>query len=164
MTGNTASAATQVATRFYTAFAARDSATMAQLYAPNVKFRDPLFGNLKGPQVMEMWNTITPAANSKTFKIEPKVQPNPTQRPDGSWDVQVHWDAHYDLGSRHIDNHADTTMTIKDGKIVKQNDAWDLDAWTKQALPFGGGNRVGDALTHFAAHSFIEVKDLLTKL
>jgi hypothetical protein len=39
-----------------------------------------------------------------------------------------------------------------------------LNKWTKQALPFGGGTKVADRLASFAAHSFIEVKDLLSKL
>jgi limonene-1,2-epoxide hydrolase len=155
----TAAEATKVATDFYAAFSRRDGKAMRAAYDPAVRFNDPLFGNLKGiKQVMGMWDTITPAANPKTFKIETKVQPNPKQNADGSFSVKVHWDAHYDIGKRHIENHSDTTLTIKNGKIIEQRDAWDLDAWTKQALPLGGGTKVGDAVAHFLAHGFIEFK------
>jgi ketosteroid isomerase-like protein len=156
----TAAEASKVAGDFYAALARGDAKGMAAQYDPQVKFHDPLFGNLKGSkEVMGMWNTIMPAANPKTFKIEPKVQPNPTQNADGSWNVKVHWDAHYDLGKRHVDNHSDSTLTIRNGKIVQQRDDWDLDAWTKQALPLAGGTKVGDAVAHFLAHGFIELKD-----
>ena len=151
------------AAAFYRAFARRDASAMVAAYAPNVKFKDPLFGALEGRKVMEMWNTILPAANPKTFQISFKVAPNAIERRDGSVDVKVHWDARYDLGKRHVDNSSNSTLRIKDGTIVAQKDEWDLDNWTRQALPFGGGTRLGDHLAAFAAHAFIEVKDLLTR-
>ncbi len=162
---DTAASAAKVATAFYEAFSKRDAAGMAQAYDPGVTFHDPLFGTLNGQsQVMDMWKTILPAANPATFRIEPKVVGTPTARPDGSYEVKVHWDAHYDLGQQHVDNSSDTTLLVKHGKIIGQRDEWNLDDWTRQALPFGGGNHLTDALAHFAAHSFIEVKSLLAKL
>ena len=159
-----AAQARKVATDFFAAFARRDAAGMAAAYHPNVKFSDPLFGKLRGRHmVMEMWNTILPAANPQTFRIEPKILGAPVRKADGAYEVKVHWDAAYDLGKRHVDNHSDTTLTIKNGKIVTQRDSWDLDKWTKQALPFGGGTHFGDAFARFAAHSFIEVKDFFTR-
>ncbi|HEY4223002.1 MAG TPA: nuclear transport factor 2 family protein [Myxococcota bacterium] len=157
--------AAQVASSFYQAFARGDRTAMDAAYDPSVHFHDPLFGSLSGKhEVMEMWNTVIPAANPKTSHIEPTVQPNPTVRPDGSVEVKVHWDAHYDLGPRHVDNHSDTTLVIKNGKIIDQRDDWDLSAWTKQALPLGiGGNTLTNALTAFAAHAFVEVKDVFDR-
>jgi len=158
-----AAAATRAAEAFYGAFASRDLAAMGRCYAPDVQFHDPLFKSLRGPEVMDMWKTIMPAANPATFKIEPRVA-SPTANADGSWTVKVHWDAHYDLGSRHIDNHSDSTLVVRDGKIVSQRDDWDLGAWTKQALPFGGGTRAANAVASLAAHSFIELQALFEKL
>lgn len=159
-----AAAATAAATSFYAAFARRDAAGMEAAYAPNVAFHDPLFGHLDGKsEVMQMWKTILPAANPKTFQLEARVQPNPRQRPDGTFEVKVQWDAHYDLGKRHVDNRSDTTLLVRNGKIVEQKDDWNLAAWTKQALPFGGGNPLVDALTAFAAHTFVEVKDVFER-
>lgn len=162
---NSAAAATQTAENFYRAFAKSDLAAMGAAYDKNATFHDPLFGNLKGKtEVMDMWKTITPAVNPATFKLEPKVAANPTQNIDGSWNVKVHWDAHYDIGKRHIDNHSDTTLTIKDGKVLAQRDEWDLAAWTKQALPAGGSSKVVQKITSFAAHSFIELEAMFQKL
>lgn len=162
---DTPASAAKVATAFYAAFSNRDAAGMAQAYDPGVTFHDPLFGTLNGQgQVMDMWKTIMPAANPATFRIEPKLVGTPTARPDGSYEVKVHWDAHYDLGKQHVDNSSDTTLLVKGGKIIGQRDEWNLDNWTRQALPFGGGHQLTDALAHFGAHAFIEVKSLLSKL
>jgi hypothetical protein len=127
--------ASRVAGDFYNALSRRDAKGMASAYAPNLTFHDLLFGTRKGKK----------------------------QQADGSYDVKVHWDAHDDLGPRHVDNHADSTLTIENGKIVAQRDARDLDAWTKQALPLGGGTKVGDALAAFAAHTLLELKDSFSR-
>jgi limonene-1,2-epoxide hydrolase len=160
-----AASAVKTAEAFYGAFGKGDSKGMAAAYDKNVVFHDPLFRTLKGAgEVMEMWKTIMPAANPATFKLEPKVDPKPTQNPDGSFNVKVHWDAHYDLGPRHVDNHSDTTLTIKNGKIIGQRDDWDLAAWTKQALPLKLHSKVLDQGVSLAAHAFVEIKSLFEKL
>ncbi|CAN5553097.1 hypothetical protein BH11MYX1_BH11MYX1_14690 [soil metagenome] len=156
----TGTAALATANTFYAAFAARNAATMRSHYAPTVAFHDPLFGSLRGDQVMLMWTTIMPAANP--FQIVPSAATTPTLRSDGAWSVQVTWDAHYGLGGRSIHNTSKTTLVIKDDKIIEQRDEWDLDRWTAQALPFHlGGHYVTDLLTAAAAHSYIKVVDLI---
>ena len=156
-------AAQQVAQDFYAAFARRDAAGMEAAYAPGARFHDPLFGALDGRrEIMSMWKTILPAANPATFQLEPTVH-GATRRPDGSHEVKVSWNAHYDLGKRHVDNHSETTLVVKGGKIVDQRDDWDLAAWTRQALPHGGGHPLTNALTAFAAHAFVEIKDVFDR-
>lgn len=156
-----AAAASKVATDFFAAFSRRDAAAMEQAYDPKVRFRDPLFGTLRGrPRVMEMWNTIIPAANAQTFEIKPSQRGAPVRNPDGSYEVRMHWDASYDLGKRHVENHADTVLTIRDGKIISQRDDWDLKKWTAQAVPHGS-NAAADDLARIAARSFIHLKSLL---
>lgn len=158
----TAKSAVALAERFYGAFAARDAAGMEACYAKDVVFHDPLFGHLNGPQVMEMWRAIIPAADPKTFQVTPTVDQAPVEQRDGSFKVKVHWDAHYDLpGHTHVDNRSDSTLVIKDGRIVSQRDEWDLSNWTRQALPVGGGTALGNGLARLAAHGAIEVKDFL---
>lgn len=158
----TAGEASKVAADFYAAFSKGDKAAMAQAYAPNAKFHDPLFGNLDGSkEIMTMWNKVLSAANPDTSKVVPQVQPNPTRNADGSWTVKVHWDASYDVGKHyenHVENHSDTTLTIKDGKIFSQRDDWDLHNWARQANPKFGGNKLADAITQFFAHAAVEVE------
>jgi limonene-1,2-epoxide hydrolase len=159
----TAEDASRVVNDFYGALGKRDFKTMAQSYAPNVKFHDPLFGTLHGTKAtMDMWKTSLSGIDPKTFKAEHTVQPNPTRNPDGSYNVKVHWDAHYDVGllrKHHVENHADSTFVVKDGKITSQRDDWSLNDWTKQAFPGVGGHKLTNKLTHFVAHGFIELKD-----
>lgn len=148
---------------FYAAFAARDSATMSSLYAPNVRFHDPLFGNLHGNQVMAMWNAISPAANP--YHVKPSAASNPKDLGGGRYQVHVTWEANYGIYGRAIHNHSETTLVIENGKIVEQRDAWDLHAWAAQALPGHlGGHKVGDMLLAAAAHSYIGVLDLIRRL
>ncbi len=160
---NPASAAAEkVAVDFFAAFSARDSATMEKMYDSGVRFHDPLFGSLDGVgEVMAMWKTILPVADPKTFKVQPRLEGKPIARPDGSWDVKVHWDAHYDISliSRHIDNSSDTTLNIKEGKIVAQRDDWNLANWTNQFLPM-----VPPMLISTAAHAFIEARAFMSKM
>ena len=153
------SEASAVASGFYSAFAAGNNGAMAGYYAPGVEFHDPLFGNISGaPKLMEMWSTISSAA--RNVQILPQVQ-SATPAGDGAWQVKVHWDAHYDLGkpnaSHHVDNHSDTTLLIKDGKIVSQRDEWSLSEWTRQALPGIGGTAFGDFLASHAASAALEI-------
>ena len=157
-------AAKNVATSFYAAFKKRDVAAMEAAYDPGVRFHDPLFGTLDGRhRVMEMWKTVMPAAGGKKLEGSSTIG-DATRRSDGAYEVKVHWDAHYELGARHIDNESDTTLVIRNGKIVDHRDDWDLSAWTEQALPHGlGGNVLANALTAFAAHTFVEVKDVFDR-
>ncbi len=160
-----AASAANTAQVLYAGLAARDGAAMAGCYDQDVDFYDPLFKNLQGAnEVMEMWNTILPAANPATFKITHEVGQAAVNRLNGSATVKVHWHGSYDLGSRHVENDAQSTLVIKDGKIISQRDTWDLSAWMKQALPVGGGNpMVQDVVSH-AAHTFIEIKAFLDGL
>jgi SnoaL-like domain len=155
--------ALRTATEFYAAFAQRSASVMTSHYAPNVSFHDPLFGHLRGAeQVMRMWTSIMPKANP--FEITPSVASTATSRPDGTWEVHVTWDANYGLGSAHIRNHSETTLVIAGDKIIEQRDEWDLDRWTAQALPMHlGGHHVTDLLTAAAAHSYIEIIDLIER-
>ncbi len=159
-----AAQATQVVSSFYESLAKHDVGAMEAAYDPAAHFHDPLFGSLDGRhEVMEMWKTILPGIDPKKFQSDHEIK-GVTPRGDGSYEVKLHWDAHYELRGRHIDNASDTTMIVKGGKIVDHRDDWDLSAWTKQALPAGlGGNVLTNALTAFAAHAFVEVKDVFDR-
>jgi SnoaL-like domain len=45
--------------RFYDAFGRRDGTAMAACYAPNAHFSDPVFTDLRGPEVGAMWRMLT---------------------------------------------------------------------------------------------------------
>ena len=44
--------------KFYTAFSNGNAAQMCECYHANIKFRDPVFGLLKGNDVCKMWKML----------------------------------------------------------------------------------------------------------
>ena len=59
----------QTLIKFYTAFANADATTMCQCYSPNIQFRDPAFGLLKGNDVGQMWKMLIEKSKGN-IKIE----------------------------------------------------------------------------------------------
>src|SRR2546429_7903021 len=53
--------------RFYAAFGARDGAAMSALYAPNARFSDPVFTDLRGDEPGAMWRMLT--GRAKDFSV-----------------------------------------------------------------------------------------------
>ena len=114
--------------RFYEAFQKRDAATMAACYGPDVRFSDPVFTDLRGPQAGLMWKML--CERGKDLKLEFR-------------DVRAaadaggaHWEAWYTFSAtgRKVHNVIDATFTFRDGRIVTHTDRFDLYRWSRQAL------------------------------
>src|SRR5215208_1332482 len=54
--------------RFYEAFDRHDGETMAKQYAPDGRFRDPVFGELTGAEAGDMWRMLT--GRSEDLRVE----------------------------------------------------------------------------------------------
>jgi limonene-1,2-epoxide hydrolase len=119
-------------TNFYNAFNRHDPEVMAQSYAPDVVFSDPVFQTLRGSEPGDMWRML--AGRSKDLKIEFSVL---EATPDSG---KVHWDAHYTFAAtgRKVLNRIDASFKLKDGKIIEHHDMFDLWAWTRMALGTSG--------------------------
>ena len=118
----------EVISRFYEAFAARDHETMARCYAVDARFSDPVFTDLRGPEVAAMWRMLCRRATD--LKIEFRdVQ---SSGDSGS----VHWEAWYSYTAtgRPVHNVIEATFTFRDGLIATHCDQFDLYRWTRQAL------------------------------
>ncbi|APR80774.1 Ketosteroid isomerase-related protein [Minicystis rosea] len=125
----------RVVARFYEAFARHDFAGMACNYDPNVEFTDSIFGTLKGKRAFAMWAMLVRPGQDLVV-VHSQV------RTDGAT-TRAHWDAHYTFPflafNNKVDNAIDATFELKDGKIVRHRDQFDLRRWMKMALwPFGG--------------------------
>ncbi len=121
----------QLLTRFYTAFAARDGATMAACYAPDASFDDPVF-SLRGAQVGAMWRML--CANAREFSVEfSDIRANGT---GGS----ANWQARYLFSQtgRRVHNIIASSFTFRDGLIAVQRDVFDFWRWSRQALGAAG--------------------------
>lgn len=120
-------------TRFYTAFTNADSATMCECYHPDIKFRDPVFGLLKGDQACNMWKMLIQKSKGN-IKIEFS---------DLSADEYLgaaKWVATYNFSqtNRKVINQVRSQFHFKNGLIIKHNDDFDIWKWSKQALGIPG--------------------------
>lgn len=117
---------------FYAAFQRRDHAAMAACYGPDPRFSDPVFTDLRGPQVAAMWRML--CERGRDLELEASnIVANAT---NGS----AHWEAHYTFSAtgRHVHNVIDAAFTFEGGRIVRHTDRFDLYRWARQALGLKG--------------------------
>lgn len=120
--------ATAVATALYTAFANRDGAAMAALYAPDGVFEDPAFGVLTGAQAGVMWQML--CTRGRDLRLEWQLlQATETT-------AEVRWVATYTFAAtgRKVRNDIVAALRVQDGRIVEHRDVFDFAAWARQAL------------------------------
>jgi ketosteroid isomerase-like protein len=119
--------------KFYTAFANADAAQMCECYHPNVTFRDPAFGLLKGNEVCQMWKMLIERSKGN-LKIEfSEVVANEHL---GS----ARWIASYRFSktNRKVVNTIAAKFHFQEGLIIKHTDDFDIWKWSKQALGIKG--------------------------
>lgn len=110
--------------RFYTAFDARDGEAMAACYAPDARFSDPAFGELRGPQVGDMWRMLT--GRAEDLRVELREHD----------DASARWVAHYTFGrtGRSVVNDVRATFVVRDGLFAEHDDRFSFHRWSRQAL------------------------------
>jgi ketosteroid isomerase-like protein len=118
--------------RFYTAFQKRDGDTMAGFYAPDARFSDPVFTDLKGDEPGSMWRML--CSRSKDLALDFEV----LQVDDSQG--KVRWVARYTFTKtgRPVENHVTSQFAFKDGKIATQRDTFDFWRWSRMALGLSG--------------------------
>jgi ketosteroid isomerase-like protein len=115
--------------RFYTAFAAHDGATMAACYAPDARFSDPVFTDLRGEEPGAMWRMLTAGADDSGLEIE--LAEHEADDDTGS----AHWIAHYTFSTgRPVVNDIRASFRFENGLIAEHRDDFDFYKWTRQAL------------------------------
>jgi len=117
--------------RFYDAFGRCDGAAMSACYAPKTKFRDPAFGDLKGPEVGAMWRMLTGRATD----LEIELREHDADDRHGS----AHWIARYTFSTgRHVVNDIQATFGFEGGLIAAHIDEFSFRRWARQALGLSG--------------------------
>jgi ketosteroid isomerase-like protein len=118
----------ELISRFYTAFQSLDAEAMAACYAEGATFSDPVFTELRGHQVGDMWRMLCASAKDFTLTF------------DSVTDTSAHWVAAYTFSStgRHVVNDIHASFVISDGRIQEHRDSFDLWAWSRQALGASG--------------------------
>ncbi|KPC25722.1 Uncharacterized protein ABJ99_3120 [Pseudomonas syringae pv. cilantro] len=115
-------------TRFYEAFAQLDAEAMIACYTDDVVFSDPAFGELRGPQVGDMWRMLTSKAKNFSVVFDQVRADDRT----GS----AHWVATYLFSQtgRTVENDIQARFVFRDGKICEHRDQFDMWRWSRQAL------------------------------
>jgi ketosteroid isomerase-like protein len=113
---------------FYTSFQKRDAEGMIACYHPDVRFSDPVFHELQGARACAMWRML--AARAKDFSLE--FRDVKADDHTGS----AHWEARYLFSAtgRKVHNIIDAKFELRDGKIVRHDDTFDLWRWAGMAL------------------------------
>ncbi len=114
----------EVARKFYDAFIQGRVDDMEALYAEDVHFKDTIFEYRDRKGTMHMWRKLQGAKITYEF-----------DRVEG--DVAIgRWVARYKLIGR-VENHIESRLTVRDGKIVEHIDDFSWSRWSKQALRLG---------------------------
>ena len=119
--------------KVYTAFANADATQMCECYHPNVQFRDPVFGLLKGEEVCQMWKMLIERSKGN-LKIEfSEVKAT-------EYLGSARWIASYRFSktNRKVVNSIASKFHFQDGLIIKHIDDFDIWKWAKQALGIKG--------------------------
>lgn len=118
--------------RFYEAFQRRDGAAMAACYHAEAQFSDPVFPDLRGPQVGAMWRML--CDRGRDLRVEFR-----NVRATGGGG-SAHWEAWYTFTGtgRKVHNVIDAEFTFRDGRILTHTDRFDLHRWAGQALGLPG--------------------------
>lgn len=114
--------------RFYSSFSRLDAKGMAACYHPDIHFSDPVFPDLHGQQVANMWHMLATRAKQITVTYRDITADDTTGR--------AHWEATYMFSEtgRRVHNVIDATFQLRDGKIIRHEDHFDLWRWSAMAL------------------------------
>jgi ketosteroid isomerase-like protein len=111
--------------RFYRAFTRLDAEAMAACYHPEVRFSDPAFPALSGPEAGDMWRMM--ASRAVDFRLEAGPHSASAGRGQG-----------FAATGRRVANPIRSSFVFRDGLIVEQRDEFDFHAWARQALGLPG--------------------------
>jgi ketosteroid isomerase-like protein len=113
--------------RFYAAFAAMDGDAMAACYAPNARFSDPVFTDLRGNEPGAMWRMLTSRAEDLKVSL--------AEHEAGEDTGSAHWLADYTFRTgRKVHNDIHATFRFENGLIAEHDDSFSFHTWAKQAL------------------------------
>ena len=117
-----------IVARFYEAFARRDGDAMAACYAPDARFSDPVFPDLRGEEPGAMWKMLTERGQD----LRVRLVSHTVDAHGGS----ANWVADYTFTQtgRKVHNDVRARFTLSDGLITHHRDEFSFYAWARQAL------------------------------
>lgn len=124
--------AQDIVVEFYKAFQKADSKSMNLLYHNDLRFHDPVFGELDYQETTAMWQMLCSA--NQTLTIDFSIN-DATKN-----EVRVRWEARYHFGKkkRPVHNIISTHMVVEEQRIKYHTDSFNLYRWTRQAIGWPG--------------------------
>jgi hypothetical protein len=101
---------------------------MAACYAPDARFSDPVFPDLKGQEPGAMWRMLTGRADD--LKIELLEHEADDDRGSARWIA----DYTFTQTGRPVTNDVRATFRFAQGLIAEHRDDFDFHRWSRQAL------------------------------
>jgi uncharacterized protein len=117
---------------FYAAFARHDGAAMTACYAPDARFSDPVFTDLRGREPGAMWRMLTARAEDLEITL--------VEHEAGEQTGSAHWLADYTFAQtgRKVHNDVRAEFRFAGGLIAEHRDSFSFPGWARQALGFPG--------------------------
>lgn len=116
---------------FYSAFSSHNAENMALCYGENIHFLDPVFGNLHGREVSQMWKMLIHKSKGNLLISYSDI-----------WADEEYggakWVAQYQFGNRRVTNTVTARFRFSEGKIIEHSDHFNLWKWSRQALGITG--------------------------
>ena len=118
----------EIIARLYTALGERNGEAMADCYADDARFSDPVFQNLDASGVRGMWKMLCARATDLS------VETNGIEADDSRG--KARWIATYTFSKtgRQVRNVIDAEYEFKQGRITRHTDCFDLWRWAGMAL------------------------------
>jgi ketosteroid isomerase-like protein len=123
----------ELISRFYTAFSKADWQTMASCYHPQAEFTDEAFVGLKGAEVMAMWRMLIERSRGN-LNIKYSNVKSSGEKASADWLAEYKFSA----TGRRVINQIHAEFVLKDGKIFRHRDSFNLHRWAAQAMGFRG--------------------------
>lgn len=114
--------------KFYISFAKGDAEGMISCYHPNLKFRDPAFGDLNADDAGSMWKMLLARGSNPKITFHDEW----AEEKKGG----VSWEAKYEFGpqKRKVHNKITANFQFQDGLIIDHDDHFDFWKWSRMAL------------------------------
>jgi ketosteroid isomerase-like protein len=101
---------------------------MAACYAPDVRFSDPVFPELRGSKAGDMWRMLTGTPGDLRIEL--------LEHDAGEARGSAHWRAQYEFTQtgRPVVNDVQASFVFRDGLIAEHHDDFNFHRWARQAL------------------------------
>ncbi|KAJ7674033.1 hypothetical protein DFH06DRAFT_1173824 [Mycena polygramma] len=125
------SAPADVATAFLTAYSNMDYDSLAALTTDDFVFQDAAYPNIEGDVARGMYRWFIHDKEKTQMKV---IIHNVTPSPSDPTVAIASFTDDYFFNGNHVINNITSTMTVTDGKLAHEQDAYSFEAWAEQAL------------------------------